>query len=855
MSTSDPFAPQTDILSVSTVGIQGTDTEITALAGGGFVIAWTVDQVDGSDGAVMARVYDASYQPVGADFVVNTRTTGDQSTPVVIARADGGFDILFFSEGYLDFGTNTWVDEPGRYVRSFDSGGVASGPEVHLERTGSPVITEIAGGQFMEVYGVPYIENMEFKTHVYGRILGSDYLPTGTIFKINTSVLGDDLMDVAIETLDNGNVVALWSDDGIHTGGTGIFGQVLTPTGQKVGGEFTVNTYTSGRQLEPRLTVLDGGNFLVTWWSGYGQDGSDWGQFAQIFTDTGAKVGAEFQVNQSGLGIQYDGTPVALDGGGFVIVYYSSNYSTDTDNAILAQLFDASGAYMGDPHVVQRFDMIPDNWFTRDPYAVALEGGGFAVGWTTHNHPDEVQVRVYGAMKFGTAGDDVLFGTNDGEYIGGGAGNDEISGLGQDDKIDGDDGDDTLYGDGGDDTLLGGAGNDSLDGGNYHDLIEGGAGFDTLLGGFGNDRLEGGGDDDTLSGGGGGDILLGGSGDDLVQGDDQSDSLYGGSGADTLDGGSGSDVHFVDAFDIVTDTGAVGYDRAQITDAAGLALDLTGWSGVERVNGHTGNDTIDASSQTTAIFLTGGDGNDRLIGGSSHDAMIGGNGDDTMIGNDGNDTMLGGAGADDFDGGAGNDVFYIGQATDDVIDGGAGFDIAVIDNAAGLSIFVGDWVGVERIVGYHGADSIDATGMATDVVIAGGGAGDSLTGGDGNDTFYGGEGADSLFGGTGNDALIAGNGADEIEGGFGNDWLAGGADADVFLFDDDFGNDTIADFTPGEDVLDFVQNRDANRWQDLQIRQVGADTEVSIKGGVPDTILLLGVTATDIDAGDVAFVV
>lgn len=855
MVSTDPFTPLTEILSVGTDGIQSTDTTITALAGGGFVIAWTVDQVDGSDGAIMARVYDANYQPVGEDFVVHTLTSGDQYDPIVMARDDGGFDVLYSSEGYLDWNTNTWTEEPGRYVRSFDAQGVAAAEETWLGRYGSATLTDIGNGQYFEVYGYLYVENQEFKTDIYGRILGADYQPIGSGFKINTSDLGDGLMDVTITTLENGNVVALWSDDGIHGTGTGVFGQVLTPTGQKIGTEFVANTFTDGRQLGSEVTALDGGNFVVTWKSGYGQDGSDWGQFGQVFSATGTKIGAEFQVNQSGQGVQYYGTPVALEGGGFVIVYYTSNFETNTGNAILAQLFDADANYVGDPHVVQAFDMIPDNWFVRDPYAAALEGGGFVVGWTTHNHPDEVQLRVYGAMEFGGSGDDVLFGTNAGEFIGGAGGNDEIHGLGANDKLDGDEGNDTLFGDGGDDTLSGGGGDDSLDGGNYHDLLQGGTGLDFLSGGFGDDFLEGGGDADTLQGGGGSDTLLGGSGNDLVEGGDQSDTLYGGAGVDTLDGGSGSDVHFVDASDVVTDTGAVGYDRAQINDAAGVALDLTGWSGIERVNGHTGDDVIDASSQTSNIFLTGADGADALIGGSGHDAMIGGAGDDTMTGGAGNDTMLGGTGSDDFIGGAGNDVFYIGETTDDVIDGGTGYDVAVINEAGGLSLFVGDWVGVERVVGYSGSDFIDATGLQSDLILAGGDSGDSLTGGDGNDTFYGGAGDDSLFGGAGNDALIAGSGIDEIEGGFGNDWMSGGTGADIFIFDDDFGNDVISDFEAGIDVLDFVTNRDANRWQDIKITQIGADTEVSIKGGALDTILLLGVNATDITESDFAFVV
>ncbi|MFD1195037.1 M10 family metallopeptidase C-terminal domain-containing protein [Seohaeicola saemankumensis] len=178
--------------------------------------------------------------------------------------------------------------------------------------------------------------------------------------------------------------------------------------------------------------------------------------------------------------------------------------------------------------------------------------------------------------------------------------------------------------------------------------LTGGPGNDRLVGGNGNDTLDGAGGNDTLTGGAGNDRLVGGAGADQLLGGAGQDTLIGWTGADVMDGGDGADLYMVDAFDRVQDSGATGSDRAQIYQDSGIALNLAGWSGVERVHGFSGNDTLDATTWTDAVFLFGERGNDMLRGGAGHDTLIGGPGNDTLSGGAGDDWLSGGAGADHF---------------------------------------------------------------------------------------------------------------------------------------------------------------------------------------------------------------
>ena len=62
------------------------------------------------------------------------------------------------------------------------------------------------------------------------------------------------------------------------------------------GTEFRINTYIANDQRNPSVAVLSGGGFVVTWQSD-GQDGNGFGIYGQVFDNSGNMVGTEFRVN------------------------------------------------------------------------------------------------------------------------------------------------------------------------------------------------------------------------------------------------------------------------------------------------------------------------------------------------------------------------------------------------------------------------------------------------------------------------------------------------------------------------------------------------------------------------------
>lgn len=94
-----------------------------------------------------------------------------------------------------------------------------------------------------------------------------------------------------------------------------------------------------------------------------------------------------------------------------------------------------------------------------------------------------------------------------------------------------------------------------------------------------------------------------------------------------------------------------------------------------------------------------------------------------------------------------------------------------------------------------GNANLFSTGNLNDNIMTGNAGGNRLEGGAGNDVLMGMNGTDNLIGALGNDKILGGDGTDRIEGGSGNDVLSGNLGGDSFVFGNDFGRDTVTDFS------------------------------------------------------------
>ena len=382
-------------------------------------------------------------------------------------------------------------------------------------------------------------------------------------------------------------------------------------------------------------------------------------------------------------------------------------------------------------------------------------------------------------------------------------------------------------------TITGSDDNDFLTGFDEADFIYGFAGDDQIFGGGGNDIIRPGSGSDTVDAGTGNDRI-----EFDVLGETTVSIIQGGDGVDTLDL---SDVELSNAFFPFVywryDTQTSGYTVEQFGAPDGGAS----WTGIETLVGTDVEDDFFMFFAPQSFTIRAGKGNDRIdsggVDGSGVDRISGGMGDDSIDGGRGRNLLFGDAGDDtirtaygsgQIDGGRGTDTVNVGQGLVDLEKGiyvgdfEGRYTLTSIENVEFFSVFPG-----LRVFGDEGDNQFRS--QYSDGVM--------LDGRGGDDLLEGGMGVDTLIGGTGDDRLFAAGGIDTLRGGDGFDTMRGGVDADTFIFGKgEFGTDAalsdrIGDFNSGQgDIIDLTRvdaNSNARADQDFVFVGTAAFTGVA----------------------------
>jgi hypothetical protein len=310
-----------------TAGSQTTPA-VTALSDGGFVVVWVSAGQDRSGTGIIAQHYSPTGAKVGAEFVVNTTTAGDQSTPAVAGFANGGFVVAW---------TSPDASGAGVYAQRYDATGDAAGKEflVNTVNAGDqtePAIATLSNGTFVIVWQSDAQDGSLLG--IYGQRYEANGLAQGAEFRVNTTVADSQSLPSVTGTADGGFVI-VWQSGAVPD----ILAQRYNANGVVLGSEFVVNTRTAAAQTQPAIFGFDDGGFVIFWTSN-NQDGSGLGVFGQIYSPTGLPMGGEFDVNTTTLYSQAQPSLVASGNGNFVGVWTSQNQDGSLDG-VYGQRFNA----------------------------------------------------------------------------------------------------------------------------------------------------------------------------------------------------------------------------------------------------------------------------------------------------------------------------------------------------------------------------------------------------------------------------------------------------------------------------------------------------------------------------------
>ena len=319
------------------------DANVTALTGGRYLVTWTsdddfvnVDNWDNGSRYIKGRIFDENNNPVCDEFIVS-RAEYDP----IVGLPDGGFIVTWSADDRYDNTDQGAIDNPiysdshdgdefGVFGQRFDAYGNEVGgrfqinthanadqmdSDITLDSNGDIIVTWQSENQDGDSYGV-YTQKFELTADGVSKV--------GDETQINTTTAGSQT-DPEITALPNGKAVVTWEN------GTDIHAQIVDANGNKVGVEIDV-TSNVATEANPVVSAV-GTGFVIVWQS---NEAGNNDIYAQQFDGNGVKVGVDTKVNTSVLGEQVEPTITTLEDGGYIIAWQN-------EDGISAQRFNADG--------------------------------------------------------------------------------------------------------------------------------------------------------------------------------------------------------------------------------------------------------------------------------------------------------------------------------------------------------------------------------------------------------------------------------------------------------------------------------------------------------------------------------
>ena len=351
---------------------------------GDFVVSWSSLGQDGDDWGIYGQRYNAAGVAQGIEFQVNTYTTDEQRYSAVAMDAAGNFVITWSSR---DQDGADW----GIYGQRYNAAGVPQRGEFRVNTTATrrqelATVAMDSDGDFVVVWSG---NGPGDGSGVFAQRYDAAGVPQAGEFRVNDTTVGiQQHARVAMD--DAGNFVVTWSSNAQDGGGWGIYAQRYNAAGEPQGGEFLVNSNTAGNQQYSTVAMESDGDFVVSW-SSNGQDGGGWGVYAQRYNAAGLLQGGEFRVNTTTTGNQQYSS-VAMDADGDFVVSWSSLNQDGDLWGVYAQQYSAAGVPQGSEFLVNTTTAGTQ----RHSSLAGGAAGDFVVVWSGNGPGDGDQDGMFG---------------------------------------------------------------------------------------------------------------------------------------------------------------------------------------------------------------------------------------------------------------------------------------------------------------------------------------------------------------------------------------------------------------------------------------------------------------------------
>jgi hypothetical protein len=327
--------------------------DVALNSSGGFVV-WEDNATDGSGWGVSAQRLDSTLSGTLSIFRVNAQGANDQENPRVAMLKNGGAVFVWqggqkgFQHIYARFltPTNTWLTTNDVMVNA--------GSFTNVSYTTNTVTTITTN-------------------YNRGKITG---YATNTTVTVTTNTSANAIrfqVNPAVAVLNNSNVVVVWASfDQVSSGSMqDVYGQILSPAGQAIGGEFSINQFFPFNQRTPAVAALANGGFVVTW------------------------ISEQERVPAPNLGTNSLNSPNPVE--------YTAATAVTPSVDVMARLYNNGGVAQSGEILVNT-----DSNPCANPSVAAAADGGFMVAWgardmTTYTNGWDVYARSFSSAGVGGA--------------------------------------------------------------------------------------------------------------------------------------------------------------------------------------------------------------------------------------------------------------------------------------------------------------------------------------------------------------------------------------------------------------------------------------------------------------------
>ncbi len=336
--------------------------DVAIAADGSSVVAWQGTEPTGAGWDIFIQRFGVDRKPAGKAVRVNADTAGDQTLPRLAMMRDGQFAVIWVEDPRSLF--------VQRYAADGTRVGDAIRIDGHqTDRLSAPAISAMEDGGFVAAW--QSLDVGDEGWNLFGRFFGPDGKALTDERRVHASAVLNQIA-ASVATLNAGAVVVAFQNEKGDNALYDILAAYLSADGRRLKDEFRVNTHVqlipSYGKMRPAVASNGTDRFVVVWGDFHGrtpQDGDGYGVFGQVFSFDGRRIGEEFQVSETGQGDQHDPSVAMCPDGSFVAAW--ANETKDDRAGIFARRFsrDARIATSEMPIVTrsQGYDVLMDRSF------------------------------------------------------------------------------------------------------------------------------------------------------------------------------------------------------------------------------------------------------------------------------------------------------------------------------------------------------------------------------------------------------------------------------------------------------------------------------------------------------------